>query len=111
MEYIVNPSWFYWVKIFDSISSSSIGVAIIAGIVWIGLLFAKIMEFDPPKRSIKTSLVVLCVAAILYVFVPDKETMIQMQIARLTTYDNASTVIESIKSAADYVVSVITELK
>ena len=111
MEYIISPSWFYWVKIFDSISSISIVVAIIAGIVWIGLLFVKILEFDLPKRSIKTSLVVCCVAAILYVFVPNKETMIQMQIARLTTYDNASTVIESIKSAADYVVSVITELK
>jgi hypothetical protein len=111
MEYIVNPSWFYWVKVFDSISSSSIRVAAFAGIVWIVFLLAKILEFDPPERYIKTSLVVLCIAAILYFFVPNKETMIQMQIARLATYDNASIVIESIQSAADYVVSVITELK
>ena len=47
---------------------------------------------------------------IIYVFIPSRETLIEMQIARFTTVENAEWALDAIKSATDYIVSAIKEL-
>ena len=47
---------------------------------------------------------------IIYVFIPPRETLIEMQIARFTTVENAEWALDAIKSATDYIVSAIKEL-
>ena len=45
------------------------------------------------------------------VFIPNKQTIIEMMIAKKATYDNVSWTIEQVKEAVDYVISAIKEIK
>ena len=44
-------------------------------------------------------------------FIPSRETLIEMQIARFTTVENAEWALDAVKSATDYIVSAIKELQ
>ena len=48
---------------------------------------------------------------IIHVFIPSRETLIEMQIARFTTVENAEWALDAVKSATDYIVSAIKELQ
>ena len=62
------------------------------------------------KRSSTSSVwsVIFCAMAI---FVPNKETLTQIMIARYATYDNASTVIQAVQNAADYIIEMVGKTK
>lgn len=63
--------------------------------------------------GLRIATVVAAVAAILfitYVFIPPRETLIEMQIARFATVENTEWALDAIKSATDYIVSAIKEL-
>jgi len=62
----------------------------------------------------RVAIVLFAVAVILfiiYVFIPPRETLIEMQIARFTTVENAEWALDAVKSATDYIVSAIKELQ
>jgi len=56
--------------------------------------------------------VVSCVRVFVgVIFIPSRNTMLEMQIARYATYENAEWTVETIKSAVDYIVQAIGSLK
>ena len=121
MEYIINPSWFYWLHVIDGIRRFAIGVIVLSAaasiIIGISLLINAsdgYCEGETVKKLTSLLVVLLSssvIAGILLIFVPEKGTIIEMMIAKKATYDNVSWTIEQVKEAVDYVISAIKEIK
>ena len=119
MNYIIEPSWFYWLSVVEGIR-----VVMMVGIVLtaICLFIATVSYFSSmdwgdneaakrAKRFIKPCIIVLIILAFVVVFVPSKDTMIEMQVAKFATYENAQWTVDSIKSVVDYIVEAIKGMK
>lgn len=116
MEYYINPMWFYWLHVIESLRGVCIGLLIISAVV-IGIMGVEICDASDDdiekteKWIIKFSCVVLIVSTLTLVFVPTKETMIKMMIARQVTPQNVEAGVEAIKGAVDYVIQAIQNAK
>lgn len=119
MDYIINPSWFYWIEVADSVKGVAIAVGLILLISVIVLaVMAKISyDFDEDKEAkvlckvLFYCLIGLAVSAAVVIFVPSKKTLIEMMIAKQATYDNVSWTLEQVKEAVDYIISAIKDIK
>lgn len=135
MNYIINPNWFYWlqllsdsktiIKVISALTSVGLIVAIIAAIVDYVLGYKyrnQINEdgepYDPDwcsyllaKKFIKILFPITIVFLIISIFIPSKETLISMMIAKYATKENLSMTVEGVKSAVDYIVNAIKEIK
>ena len=128
MNYIISPSWFYWISVADTIRGlSALALAFsICGVFIFSILIAicqnsineypSISKGERKRLPIYKNLVKLClitipVFAVMVIFVPSKNTLIEMMIAKQATYDNAQWTLETLKSAVDYIVSAIQSMK
>ena len=130
MTYIINPMWFYWLSVADRACQLIRTAAILLFVFSVGFLivvaFCRHIVFDCDECSKgcseykaggkvqRVAIVLFVVAVILFiihVFIPSRETLIEMQIARFTTVENAEWVLDAVKSATDYIVSAIKELQ
>ena len=55
--------------------------------------------------------ILIAVLAFATILIPDKNTLIQMLLAKYATYDNAATVIQTVQNAADYIIESVGKLK
>lgn len=62
-------------------------------------------------KALKVGIGVCVIAGLFLVFVPSKETLIEMMIAKQATYENTTWTVDALKSAVDYVVQAIQSLK
>lgn len=120
MNYIINPAWFYWVNVADTLKTVSIVLFIISAV---SLIISGVMvlankdfgeednDYKTAKRFFKLCCVVLVAVGLIVVFIPDKKTLVEMQIARYATYENAEITIDAIKGAVDYIVEAMKQLK
>lgn len=127
MNYIINPVWFYWISVVDGIKGALICSLILSMVIsfifftiimvdyrdeaynpeaW-GVSESTITEYKMFRKYLIISVIVLAVSAIGLIFIPSKNTLIEMQIAKYATYENAEISVESIKSAVDYIVNAI----
>lgn len=128
MNYIINPSWFYWLGVVNSMRGFMLAAFIIAiiviGVSLIIIPFEVKMIQDFPTmcaderkavmfftKALKVAIGVCILAALFLVFVPSKDTLIEMMIAKQATYENATWTVDALKSAVDYVVQAIQSLK
>ena len=123
MEYFIDPSWFYWLKVIDGIQTAFIVFSVAFGILVVILSIVYLAErsciFDEDDRQnvariflfLKISVVVFVVAILGAVFVPNRNTLIEMQIAKYATRENVNITIDALKSFVDYVVESIGNLK
>lgn len=130
MTYIINPIWFYWLSVVDRACQLVRTAAILLFVFSVGFLivvaFCRHIVFDCDEctkecseykaggKVQRVAIVLFVVAVILfiiYVFIPPRETLIEMQIARFTTVENAVWALDAVKSATDYIVSAIKELQ
>lgn len=120
MNYIIDPMWFYWVGIVDdlkgvlSVATATLIVATVALFAW-GLC-EKYVEDNgcSAKAIIKKAyalMVIVAVFGLLAIAVPSKQTLIEMQVARFATYENAEWTVDTIKQAVDYIIEAIGSLK
>lgn len=63
------------------------------------------------RRLMKALIILGVITALACVFIPSKETLIEMKIASYATYDNAAIAAQQIKQAADYIVDAVRALK
>ena len=128
MNYIINPSWFYWLGVVNSMRGFMLAAFIVA-IVVIGVALIVILvnvsmirEFpslsdDERKnvrfftKALKVAIGVCVASGLFLVFVPSKETLIEMMVAKQATYENATWTVDALKNAVDYVVQAIQSLK
>lgn len=128
MNYIINPSWFYWLGVVNSMRIFMIAAFVIAiiiigvSLIIIPVEVKMIQDFptmcaDERKavmfftKALKVAIGVCILAALFLVFVPSKDTLIEMMIAKQATYENATWTVDALKSAVDYVVQAIQSLK
>ena len=121
MDYIINPSWFYWLQVVDSLRTAFIATAACSTIACIILWVVACYDLgwcepdDKDYRRHKRIAIILTpvsvFAILLVVFTPSKDTLIEMQIARYATKQNVEFGVEAIKSATDYVIHAIQQLK
>lgn len=117
MNYIINPSWFYWIAVADTASlvlTILFGCFLVACLIlwpltmvdWVG------DEDDIRKRKVCIVFSVLAaVTGLVAMFIPSRDTLIEMQIARLATPDNAAWTVEKLKEVVDYIVEAIKAVK
>ena len=128
MNYIINPSWFYWMGVVHSMRGFML-VAFIVAIILIGVALiiipvnVKLIQDYPSicdderravrffTKALKVAIGVCIASGLFLVFVPSKETIIEMMIAKQATYENATWTVDALKSAIDYVVQAIQSLK
>lgn len=128
MNYIINPSWFYWLGVVNSMRGFMIAAFVITiiiigvSLIIIPVEVKMIQDFptmcaDERKavmfftKALKVAIGVCILAALFLVFVPSKDTLIEMMIAKQATYENATWTLDALKSAVDYVVQAIQSLK
>lgn len=128
MNYIINPSWFYWLGVVQSMRGFMVAAFIVAiiivgvSLIIIPVEVKMIQDFptmcaDERKavmfftKALKISIGVYIAAALFLIFVPSKDTLIEMMIAKQATYENATWTLDALKSAVDYVVQAIQSLK
>lgn len=118
MNYIINPSWFYWLGVANVIKVMAcififfcvVGAIVVSGCA--GVEYDK--DDDEYKALMKWRTVFVVIALIcllLTIFVPSKTTLIEMQVARYATYENAQWTVESIKSAVDYIIEAVKSMR
>ena len=128
MNYIINPSWFYWLGVVESMRYFMIAAfiisiaAIIVAIIIVPVDMRMIRDFpdmsDDERKSVqfftkvlKTAIWALVISGLILLFVPSKETIIGMMIAKQATYENATWTLDALKSAVDYVIRAMQSLK
>lgn len=120
MNYIINPMWFYWVNVVDTLVAALIVLSILTAVFCVisGVFTLTTLEYGADdedhkaaKRIFKWCIVTAVIAAIAVILIPTKNTLLEMQIARYATYENAEITIDAIKSAVDYIVDAMKSVK
>lgn len=108
MNYVINPSWFYWVSVFDALKYVCIGASVVIAIgggIICGMAIADSYD-DEIKEWIKRLKIVFAVSAALLcvgIFVPSEATMIKMMLAKYATYENVADAYQAILDGAKYI--------
>lgn len=126
MNYIINPMWFYWINVADGLHTMFCVAFVILGLAEIVLATIAVCsysmgkDYGPGDKDLQTAKamikpiiacgIVLAVAVAGAVFMPSKNTLIEMQVARYATYENAEWTVETVKSAVDYIVDAIAKV-
>lgn len=135
MNYIVNPSWFYWLQVINSLNIAFEIIASIAGIVVAVVATLSLVNYFAGKEfryyvdengkptdsdwlsflSMRKITIIFTIIAIvsliISILIPSKETLISMMIAKYATKENLGMTVEGIKSAVDYIMNAIKEIK
>ena len=119
MDYIINPMWFYWIEVADTIKAISIGAMVVLLISAIILAATASINDEFKENSaaqMKRNVMVLCliglaVSALVCIIVPSRDTLISIQIAKLATHDNVNLTVDKIKEIVDYIISAVKEIK
>jgi hypothetical protein len=51
------------------------------------------------------------ISIIAAIFIPSREALIEMQVAKFVTYENAELSIDAVKSIIDYIINAVQNLK
>ena len=121
MNYIITPAWFYWMQVSHGtrlVCLLFLIASIILFIVMLAVYLTNVdcsgFDDDDTKRYfvyVKRALISCVVFAVAMVAIPSRDTLIEMQIAKYATVENANWTLETIKSAVDYIVEAIGSLK
>ena len=122
-NYIIDPAIFYWINVFSIIQTVSalIGTMMTLGgiICFIAYIYYKdghsyYSDTDKlnltTKRFHKASLILMLIGVplvLISIFIPGKETSIEMLIARTATFENTELTVKGIKEVIDYIVTAI----
>ena len=121
MQPIISPSIFYW---FEIISNLEILLSILFGLSCVGLVFcivsfiAMLVEEELEthtgkiiKKLCKFCTIITSIFGLLFIFIPSKETLMTMIVAKYVTPDNITavggTIEESVSSIATEIIRVV----
>lgn len=119
--YIINPAWFYWVSIADAVKAVLFVLAIVALILAGIAIFIFVIDggdcFDNEKireqykKAVGRGFIIGVLCLIAAILIPSKETLVEMQVAKYATWENAEWTVDALKEAVDYIVNAIGSLK
>lgn len=123
MDYIINPSWFYWINVADAIKCASLIIEIISGailalFVMLSIGALKDAGWDKEDDEYKTTTkiaklfgIFFAASLLTFIFLPSRDTLIEMLVAKFATVDNAKLTVDAVKDSVDYIVNAISSLK
>lgn len=113
MNYIVNPSWFYWANVLTALNIVCFVLSIVSGIILAIVVIGSMVDlcFDDTKKFVVICAIVFAISVLGAIFIPTEETMLKIIIAKYATKENLSMTFEGIKSAVDYIVNAMKEIK
>lgn len=113
MEPVISPWLLYWVSVLNNISSalSIVIVLSIFSFAVIGVIhladssdnYSDNLNFPNWFKYFKFSFIIACISSLIYIFIPDKQTMVAMITASFITPDN-------INVTTDYVVELVQRI-
>ena len=112
MNYIVDPMFFYWAYVCENLSIVFCISGIAIGILVFTYCFVSSLELETVKLRIAlpgVAAVIMCI--LLATFIPNKKTLIEMEVAKHVTYESIDTVVEATQNAADYILNGLKEAK
>lgn len=125
---IINPAIFYWIGVSSAAQAffvvavgTAICVLIVAALI-ISMEASLIKSFPRSseenirvmnswKKIFKYSVITIIIGSLLCVFIPTKETLLSILVAKYLTYENATWILESVKEAVNYIVNAVAVLK
>lgn len=118
MNYIIDPRIFYWMSVLSSLKVVCI-IVLFVSMIGSAVIIAMIADYysydDEEQKTQKKILTALLVAAIVSIlgvgFIPSKETMIEMLIAKMATEQNVKLSVDTIKNLIDYIVEASKAIK
>lgn len=129
MNYFIDPSVFYWINVLagaQTLFGILGGITLVAGISFIiGAIYNKyqIIYWEEGKSSnshkkyLKTcthgAWICMTIGILLSlgcVLLPDKETSMQMLVAKTATFDNVNWTVAQVKEVIDYIVTAIKSI-
>ena len=126
MEPIINPWFFYFIDIGDSLDTLALTIAVITGIIWVGLWFAASVMIDECRtltenmqnkyirfcwKKGKLFMIIMIVTAIIGIVIPSKSAMVEMAVMQQVTPNNIEKGKEIVKSTTDYIFEKFEKLK
>lgn len=119
-DYIINPMWFYWLNVIDTLKSALVSVGSTFAFISVALFIIFIAnawvedELKTVVPFVKKFIPVVIISVSLCtisIFIPSKTTMIEMELARHVTYTNAENAKEDIREIVDYIIEKAKETK
>ena len=117
MNYIVDPSWVYWMNTADVIKIMCLiigGAGMLAMIIAVPICVMEAFDDDDYATIRKWAIPISSISIIFIlagVFIPPKETLITMKVAELATKENITLTAQQLKEIVDYIINAIKELK
>lgn len=132
MDYIINPMWFYWLGLADIAKNICIALFIVSlttTVIFSCMAIQKQNDAEEYKdsgskysitcrysygifkKAAITSGIVCFLSMTGAIFIPTKETLIYIMVARQATYTNIGLTVDAIKEAVDYVVQAISNIR
>ena len=121
-NYIINPSVFYWIQVLSDLEIVSVmlGIFLMIGAgITIGYWIYNYIEFTEYERDSYKYYCTLCrrltfmlgipgiLCILAAIFLPDKQTSVEMLVARTATYDNVSWTVDQVKEVINYIVKAL----
>lgn len=121
-NYIINPMAFYWINSLNAVKTVCIATSIIcacAGLAFlIGWLYNWCMSIEYHSDDNKTYakfckkwVISLCIISLILamfaIFIPSRDTSIEMMIARTATFSNVEWTVDQVKEIVDYIVKAL----
>lgn len=105
MNYVIDPMWFYWLQVFQSLKVLLIIFSVLLASAGAIVLFVASEEWkeDERKKKIKPGVIYIIFAFVIMtaaLLIPQKETMIQMKVAENVTYEKVEKVVEQVQETA-----------
>ncbi len=113
MTYYINPIWFYLMNVSTGIKvflcvlgGFSLVFSVIALITWVND-YVDITDLEDDEKKIfkiyKKIIITSIIALLIGIFVPSKETCIEMMVASQVTHENITATKEEIYEIVDYI--------
>lgn len=120
MNYIINPMWFYWLSVLSVLKNVATVGTIIGSITCSISFIVKICNaqyaddryreycehetYQTSKKLLNKTLIPTIICLLLSIFLPNKEVLIEMQVAKIVTVDNVKWTFDAAKEAVDYII-------
>lgn len=114
MNYIIQPSVFYWIHVIYGLKVFFITASIfIPVIILLISLFWDDCGADEKRirRLIRVLIVIFVISVIGAIFIPNKETMIEIILAKVMTVENTTWTLDTVRKAVDYIVAMFQSIK
>ena len=104
---LINPIFFYLADVFDALKCIGFIIGFILLCVYLTFTsIESVLDEDMHKQK-RTSVIIMVICILVFIFSPSKETTTKMIIASQITEDNVDTA----KEVVDYIIEKINEVK